>query len=130
MDLAENLLTYDPTKRISATDALKSDYFLIEDPPMEIPAQSVPISFPSCPPRSSADIRWFLPSSLAEVGGEFHELEAKREKGASRFLSLSPSSLPSLSPLSLINPFPLSSPAKKRAKTRATEGDDRSKPKA
>lgn len=41
MDLAERLLCYDPTKRISATEALKSDYFLVEEPAMEIPSQSV-----------------------------------------------------------------------------------------
>jgi hypothetical protein len=35
-------------------------------------------------PRFADGIARILPHSLAEVGGEFHELEAKREKAKKR----------------------------------------------
>lgn len=37
LDLAEQLLAYDPAKRVSAADALKSRYFTEEEPGMEKP---------------------------------------------------------------------------------------------
>lgn len=56
LDLAEGLLTYDPEKRLTAADALNASYFVSEDPPMA------------------------LPVGLANVEGEWHELETKRER--------------------------------------------------
>lgn len=56
LDLAEGLLTYDPEKRLTASDALNAPYFVTEDPPMA------------------------LPVGLATVEGEWHELETKRER--------------------------------------------------
>ena len=41
LDLAEGLLCYDSTKRLSAEKAMLSDYFIKEDPPMEMPTQWV-----------------------------------------------------------------------------------------
>lgn len=37
LDLAEGLLTYDPEKRLTASDALNAPYFVTEDPPMALP---------------------------------------------------------------------------------------------
>lgn len=37
LDLAEQLLTYDPTKRVTATQALEAPYFKDELPPPELP---------------------------------------------------------------------------------------------
>lgn len=37
LDLAEGLLTYDPEKRLTASDALNASYFVSEDPPMALP---------------------------------------------------------------------------------------------
>lgn len=56
LDLAEGLLTYDPERRLTASDALNAPYFVSEDPPMA------------------------LPVGLANVEGEWHELETKRER--------------------------------------------------
>ncbi|CED82512.1 pkinase-domain-containing protein [Phaffia rhodozyma] len=60
MRLAEGLLEYDPVKRTTAAEALQMDYFTTEEPPMQ------------------------MPFHLAEVGGEFHELEAKRDRAKKR----------------------------------------------
>ena len=37
LDLAERLLAYDPSQRVSAADALEAPYFLQEHPPAERP---------------------------------------------------------------------------------------------
>ncbi|WFD37228.1 [pyruvate dehydrogenase (acetyl-transferring)] kinase [Malassezia japonica] len=59
--LARGLLTYDPTKRLSAADALQSDYFTNEDPAPEAPA-----------------------SVLAALRGEWHEMQSKRARKKAR----------------------------------------------
>ncbi|WVQ84884.1 hypothetical protein IAT38_007047 [Cryptococcus sp. DSM 104549] len=59
LDLVEGLLYYDPVKRLSASAALKTAYFLTEDPPMEKPTQ------------------------LAGIG-EHHEMSAKAERRRKR----------------------------------------------
>lgn len=56
LDLAEQLLNYDPSKRITAAQALEAPYFTQEEP---APA---------------------LPVGLSTLEGEWHELEAKRER--------------------------------------------------
>ncbi|KAF9075768.1 Pkinase-domain-containing protein [Rhodocollybia butyracea] len=56
LDLAERLLDYDPAQRITATDAMETPYFLTEEPKAE------------------------MPTSLATLEGEWHELETKRER--------------------------------------------------
>jgi CTD kinase subunit alpha len=60
LDLAEKLLTYDPEHRITAAEALQAPYFLQEDPPAE------------------------MPTGLANIEGEWHELETKRERAKKR----------------------------------------------
>jgi len=60
MELAEELLHYDPSKRISAAQALQHPYFTHEQPP---PQQ---------------------PTGLISLEGEWHELETKREKARKR----------------------------------------------
>ncbi|KZS97696.1 Pkinase-domain-containing protein [Sistotremastrum niveocremeum HHB9708] len=56
LDLAEGLLTYDPAKRLTAADALKSPYFMIEKPEEQ------------------------MPQGLSSLEGEWHEFEHKRER--------------------------------------------------
>ncbi|KAG9317683.1 kinase-like domain-containing protein [Chiua virens] len=60
LDLAEQLLTYDPTKRVTAAQALEAPYFREELPPAE------------------------LPIGLSTLEGEWHELETKRERAKKR----------------------------------------------
>jgi len=56
LDLAEQLLDYDPAQRVTASQAMEAPYFLTEEPKAE------------------------KPTSLATLEGEWHELEAKRER--------------------------------------------------
>lgn len=93
LELVRGLLTYDPTKRLLAEAALAMPYFTTEAPPMQLPSQyvltsartsaldSLPSTLPSSPGVNPSATPF---SSLAEVGGEFHELEAKREKAKKR----------------------------------------------
>lgn len=60
MDLAAGLLTMDPSQRLSATKALSMPYFTSESPPPE------------------------LPSHIAQIQGEWHEMEAKQERARKR----------------------------------------------
>lgn len=46
MDLAQGLLEFDTTKRLSAEAALQAPYFTQEEPEMELPTQSVSPSPP------------------------------------------------------------------------------------
>lgn len=39
LDLAEGLLRFDPTKRLSAVQALRTEYFTKEEPRMDVPVQ-------------------------------------------------------------------------------------------
>jgi len=55
LDLAERLLAYDPSKRVTALEALKQPYFVTEDPPEMLP-------------------------ELSSLEGEWHEFESKRER--------------------------------------------------
>ncbi|KAL4075830.1 Pkinase-domain-containing protein [Scleroderma citrinum] len=60
LDLAEQLLTYDPARRVTALQALEAPYFTVEQPPPE------------------------LPVGLSSLEGEWHELETKRERAKKR----------------------------------------------
>ncbi|KAF8450272.1 Pkinase-domain-containing protein [Boletus edulis BED1] len=60
LDLAEQLLTYDPAKRVTAAQALEAPYFKDELPPPELPVR------------------------LSSLEGEWHELETKRERAKKR----------------------------------------------
>ncbi|TDL29746.1 Pkinase-domain-containing protein [Rickenella mellea] len=60
LDLAEQLLCFDPDQRITATRALETPYFTTEQP------------------------RPQLPISLATLDGEWHEFESKRERAKKR----------------------------------------------
>ncbi|KAJ3845101.1 kinase-like domain-containing protein [Lentinula raphanica] len=60
IDLADQLLDYDPSKRVTAAQALEASYFLTEEPKAE------------------------KPTSLATLEGEWHELETNRAKKKKR----------------------------------------------
>ena len=60
LDLAEELLAFDPLHRITAVQALEAAYFKSEEPP---PA---------------------MPTGLSSLEGEWHELETKRERARKR----------------------------------------------
>jgi len=60
LDLVQALLSYNPSTRTSATNALKTPYFTEEQPLEEIPSQ------------------------LCEITGEWHEFEHKRERARRR----------------------------------------------
>ncbi|KAG7449170.1 Pkinase-domain-containing protein [Guyanagaster necrorhizus] len=60
LDLAEQLLAYDPSKRASAVQAMEAPYFESEQPEAE------------------------RPLGLANLEGEWHELETKRERAKKR----------------------------------------------
>ncbi|KAK0491072.1 Pkinase-domain-containing protein [Armillaria novae-zelandiae] len=60
LDLAEQLLAYDPSKRASAVQAMEAPYFNSEQPEAE------------------------RPYGLANLEGEWHELETKRERAKKR----------------------------------------------
>ncbi|PBL02596.1 Pkinase-domain-containing protein [Armillaria gallica] len=60
LDLAEQLLAYDPSKRASAIQAMEAPYFNSEEPEAE------------------------RPYGLANLEGEWHELETKRERAKKR----------------------------------------------
>lgn len=60
LDLAEQLLTYDPSQRATAVQAMEAPYFTQEAPPPEPPV------------------------GLATLEGEWHELETKRERAKKR----------------------------------------------
>jgi hypothetical protein len=85
MDVASGLLTMDPTRRLSATQALSMPYFT-EHPTPELPSQWVT----SGPPNilhSNYPALWenpLLSLSIAEIQGEWHEMEAKQERARKR----------------------------------------------
>jgi len=60
IDLAEQLLAYDPAQRVTAAQAMEAPYFLTEEPQAE------------------------MPTGLATLEGEWHELETKRERAKKR----------------------------------------------
>ncbi|KAJ3576168.1 hypothetical protein NP233_g578 [Leucocoprinus birnbaumii] len=60
LDLAEQLLAYDPLRRLSALQAMEAPYFTQEAPAAQ------------------------LPEGLAGLEGEWHELETKRERAKKR----------------------------------------------
>ncbi|KAL0574538.1 kinase subunit of RNA polymerase II carboxy-terminal domain kinase I [Marasmius crinis-equi] len=60
LDLAERLLEYDPSRRITASQAMEAPYFTTEEPPAS------------------------PPTGLATLEGEWHELETKRERAKRR----------------------------------------------
>jgi CTD kinase subunit alpha len=60
LDLAEELLAFDPLHRATAVQALEAAYFKAEDPPP------------------------MMPTGLSSLEGEWHELETKRERAKKR----------------------------------------------
>lgn len=60
LDLAEQLLAYDPLRRLNALQAMEAPYFTQEAPAAQ------------------------LPKGLATLEGEWHELESKRERAKKR----------------------------------------------
>ncbi|KAI0053539.1 Pkinase-domain-containing protein [Auriscalpium vulgare] len=60
LDLADQLLAFDPTRRATAVQALEAAYFKEESPPEA------------------------MPTGLANLEGEWHELETKRERAKKR----------------------------------------------
>ncbi len=60
LDLAEELLAFDPLHRATAVQALEAPYFKVEAPS---PA---------------------MPTGLSSLEGEWHELETKRERAKKR----------------------------------------------
>ncbi|KAF8351423.1 Pkinase-domain-containing protein [Amanita rubescens] len=60
LDLAEQLLSYDPSRRITAVQAMEAPYFIEEQPPAERPV------------------------GLSTLEGEWHELETKKERARKR----------------------------------------------
>ncbi|KAJ8456725.1 hypothetical protein ONZ45_g18605 [Pleurotus djamor] len=60
LDLAERLLAYDPSQRMTATQAMEAPYFTQEQP------------------------NAVLPTGLATLEGEWHELETKKERARKR----------------------------------------------
>jgi len=60
LDLAEKLLEYDPSRRITAVQAMETPYFIEEKPSAERPV------------------------GLSTLEGEWHELETKRERAKKR----------------------------------------------
>ena len=60
LDLAEELLAFDPLRRVTAVQALEAPYFKTEAPS---PA---------------------MPAGLSSLEGEWHELETKRERAKKR----------------------------------------------
>ena len=78
LDLAEQLLEYDPAKRVTAAQALEAPYFTQEFPPAEKPTGYVSLHRHST--RSDRDCS----HSLSTLEGEWHELETKRERAKKR----------------------------------------------
>jgi CTD kinase subunit alpha len=60
LDLAEELLAFDPLHRVTAVQALEAAYFKTEEPPP------------------------MMPTGLSSLEGEWHELETKRERAKKR----------------------------------------------
>lgn len=79
LDLAEQLLAYDPSKRIMAVQALEAPYFKVEQPAAELPI-GYGIRDGRRRPRRTDD-RFYRLSTLE---GEWHELETKRERAKKR----------------------------------------------
>lgn len=76
MDLAEQLLAYDPSLRSSATQAMQAPYFISEDPPAAAPV--------GCDSSYVNRVNTDIATSLATLEGEWHELETKRERSKKR----------------------------------------------
>lgn len=81
LDLAERLLAYDPTQRVTAVEALEAPYFKEEQPPPQLPVEYVFVFFKTLFELFNA---FFFGSSLATLEGEWHELETKRERAKKR----------------------------------------------
>lgn len=77
LDLAEQLLAYDPASRITAAAALDAPYFKQDQPLAERPTGSVTV----LSPLHSLDSPF---SRLSTLEGEWHELETKVERQKKR----------------------------------------------
>jgi CTD kinase subunit alpha len=76
LDLAEQLLEYDPLRRLSALEAMEAPYFTQEAPAAQLPAGYVLLPEAVFTPH--------LLFRLATLEGEWHELESKRERAKKR----------------------------------------------
>ena len=77
LDLAEQLLAYDPAKRATATQALEAPYFTEEAPWAEAPTGYV---FQCIHGHTDCS----LSCRLSKLEGEWHELDSKRERAKKR----------------------------------------------
>ena len=77
LDLAEQLLTFDPERRATAVQALEAPYFREEQPPPSLPVGYV-LSKLGVIDLNSLAIR------LSTLEGEWHEFESKRERARKR----------------------------------------------
>lgn len=77
LDLAEQLLAYDPSQRVTALQAMDAPYFTEETPSASRPVGCV--SFWSLIQTQHAKPR-NLSYRLVGLEGEWHELETKRER--------------------------------------------------
>lgn len=81
LDLAERLLTFDPSQRITAEEALNHEYFT-KDLPDGIAPEYVHTFLAIL--GKDIDIGSFRIYSLTNLEGEWHELESKRERAKRR----------------------------------------------
>ena len=77
LDLAEQLLSYDPSQRVTALQAMSAPYFT-----KETPSASRPVGYVSLLLLFLIHFTKLLKLSCRLVGleGEWHELETKRER--------------------------------------------------
>ena len=80
LELAERLLTFGPSQRITAEEALNHEYFT-NDLPDPIAPEYVPSRLPLIRKKNLTQTRVH---SLTNLEGEWHELESKRERAKRR----------------------------------------------
>lgn len=86
LDVAEALLALDPARRPTADEVLKFPYFTTEEPKPEMPTMCALV--PTCQALCGTGILTRATVStrnrLADVKGEWHEYESKRERARKR----------------------------------------------